>query len=166
MSREKVNIVSENDTVIGEKWRDELTDNDCWRIISVWVVNSNGKILLQQRSKNKKVSPGIWTAAAEGTVPLGEDYTTCAIREVQEELGEKANLTPVGHYRGRWGGFGLRHCQGFTTTINKVIDEFNYQAEEVEQIRWFTLDEIEQLHKEQPDMFPLYDIYKTLKFIN
>lgn len=37
MSREKVYIVNKEDVVLAEKWRDELTDTDCWRIVAIWI---------------------------------------------------------------------------------------------------------------------------------
>ena len=58
MSKEKVFIVDENDRVLKEKWRNELTDTDRWRIIAIWVENSLGEILLQQRSLSKDLNPG------------------------------------------------------------------------------------------------------------
>lgn len=45
IQREKIQIVDQNDNIIGEKWRDELTNDDCWRIISLWITNDNGEVL-------------------------------------------------------------------------------------------------------------------------
>lgn len=41
-NREKIQLVDAKDNVVGEKWRDDLTNDDCWRIISLWITNSKG----------------------------------------------------------------------------------------------------------------------------
>lgn len=168
MSRqEKIQIVDANDNIIGEKWRDELTNDDCWRIISLWVTNPDGKVLLQQRSFDKKVAPGIWTAAVEGTVDYGDDYEITAQREAEEEIGLKnLRLTEIGKYYGPWGGFGKRQCQGYTAVYSGDPSAIIIQESEVNDIRWLTLAEIKQLYKKSPELFPLYSIYQKLGFIN
>lgn len=165
--REKVKLVDINDNVIGEKWRDKLKNDDCWRIVSIWITNNEGKILLQQRSFNKKVAPGVWTAAAEGTVDSDDDYKTTAQRETEEEIGlADLRLKKVGKYYGPWGGFGKRQCQGYKALFNGTVDDLKIQVSEVNDVRWFTLEEVDQLRKNNPELFPLYDIYVALKFIS
>ena len=87
--QEKIQLVDANDNIIGEKWRNELNNEDCWRIISLWITNGRAEVLLQQRSFDKKVAPGVWTAAVEGTVDYGESYLITAQRKAEEEIGLK-----------------------------------------------------------------------------
>lgn len=55
-------------------------------VVHIWVVSSDGKILIQKRSKLKKLMPGEW-AATGGAAISGEDSYTAASRELFEELG-------------------------------------------------------------------------------
>lgn len=60
--------------------------HDCYHlVVSVWLVNSDGQILLSQRHPAKSY-PLRWECTG-GCVVAGEDSLTGALREVQEELG-------------------------------------------------------------------------------
>lgn len=124
MSREKVYVVDKNDAILEEKWRDELTDRDCWRIIAVWVENSAGEILIQQRSYNKKLNPGLWTAGVIGTVTTSESYEEAAYKELSEELGTSGitlTLRKKAHYKA---SVGFRNITTYGCTIDKPASEF------------------------------------------
>jgi isopentenyldiphosphate isomerase len=51
------------------------------------VFNSRGEVFLQKRSMKKDRQPGVWDSSASGHVDSGEDYDTCAVRELCEEIG-------------------------------------------------------------------------------
>jgi len=51
--------------------------------IHVWILDRDGRVLLQQRSPSKATSPGLWDISAAGHIRPGEDGR----REVEEELG-------------------------------------------------------------------------------
>lgn len=54
--------------------------------VEIWIVNSRGEFLIQQRSKTCELLPGIW-AFTTGRVAAGETTAEGCIRELQEELG-------------------------------------------------------------------------------
>ncbi|WP_209121645.1 NUDIX hydrolase [Alkalihalobacillus sp. BA299] len=56
---------------------------------AVAILNENEEILLVQRRDSGK-----WTMPG-GTLDFGEDLKTCAIREVQEELGYQVEITDI-----------------------------------------------------------------------
>lgn len=164
--QERIQLVDAKDNVAGEKWREELTNNDCWRIISLWITNSKGQALLQQRAFDKKVAPGVWTAAVEGTVDYGDSYEITALREAEEEVGlYNLNIQKAGKYYGPWAGFGKRQRQGFSAIYDGKPSAIKIQKSEVNDVKWLTLPEIKQLRKETPELFPLYEIYQQLGFI-
>jgi isopentenyldiphosphate isomerase len=166
-SEEIIQLVDENDNIINKIPRSKLTNDDCWRIISLWITNDKGEVLLQQRSFDKKVAPGIWTAAVEGTVDYGDSYIVTAKREAEEEVGlNNLDIKKAGKYFGPWGGFGKRQCQGFTAIYNGDPNDFKIQKSEVNEVRWITVDEIKKFYQESPYLFPLYEIYKKLGFIS
>ena len=163
---EKLYIVDKNDAVLAVKTRAELTNNDCWRIVSIWITNDQGQILLQKRQSDKQINPGVWTAATEGTVDYGEDYITAAKRELAEEIDLDSIELKVGKkYYGKWGNFGSRQCQSYFGIFNGEISDLSLQEDEVAALKWFTLDEIEVMYQIEPELFPLYTIYEFFGFL-
>lgn len=54
--------------------------------VHIYIINSKGEFLIQKRSEQKKLYPGMWDVTG-GAVVAGEDSLTSAFREVEEELG-------------------------------------------------------------------------------
>lgn len=132
---EYVTLVDEHDNVIGSKDRDELTDDDRWRIITIWITNSKNQVLLAQRALTKRINPGKWGPAVAGTVEHGDSYEQTAERELTEEIGVKANLTPgkVLFYKS---ALGKRACKAFTATVDLPIEAITIPADEVAAVKW------------------------------
>ncbi len=59
-------------------------------VVHIWIISSDGKILIQRRSDKKKLMPGEW-AATGGAAISGESSFVAARRELFEELGIKSN---------------------------------------------------------------------------
>lgn len=66
------------------------------RTTFVAVVDSEGRLLLHQRSPDKDVWPSRWDLAAGGVAAVGEDWAEGARRELAEELGVDAPVTELG----------------------------------------------------------------------
>src|ERR1700761_7819266 len=98
---ELIQIVDENDTLIGHKPRDQVSaTTDYYRIACLWLENSKGEVLLAQRKWTKKNDPGTWGPAAAGTVDQGETYEQNMYKEAQEEIGVSGvTFTPVTKFR-------------------------------------------------------------------
>ena len=88
MADELLDLVDENDKVIGTVWKSEA--HGCpgmiHREIAVGVFNEKGETLIQQRAMTK-TSPGEWKITAAGHIGAGEDPGLAVKREVKEELG-------------------------------------------------------------------------------
>jgi len=144
----KLPIVDRDDKLIGYKDRDEINYTaDIFRTASLWVTNSNGDVLFAQRRHDKKVDPGKWAEAVGGTVEGEDSYFDTVMREAEEELGlihlqikegPKQFITTPCKYFVQW----------YTVVIDKPIESFVIQQEEVEQIAWISR---EQLVKELSD---------------
>jgi isopentenyl-diphosphate Delta-isomerase len=66
------------------------------RAVSVWLVNSQGQTLLQQRSDEKIVGAGWWGNAICGNVRSNESEEACARRRLLEEIGiVDAEISPI-----------------------------------------------------------------------
>lgn len=95
MNEEIFDIVNERDEVIGRKPRREVhRDGDKHRAVHVLVFNSRGEIFLQKRSMLKDTAKGKWDSSSSGHLDCGEDYDTCALRELREEIGLKLEQCP------------------------------------------------------------------------
>ncbi len=68
--------------------RDEVHKKGLWhRTVHIWILNSNNELLIQKRSYQKEVYPGLWDISCAGHLSCGEDCYSGAIRELEEELG-------------------------------------------------------------------------------
>jgi isopentenyl-diphosphate delta-isomerase len=63
------------------------------RAFSICLVDADGRMLLQQRSRAKYHSPGLWANSCCGHPRPGERTLTAAHRRLGEELGADARLT-------------------------------------------------------------------------
>lgn len=70
---ELIDVLDENGTKTGRiATREEVHREGLWHQIAVVVIIDNGgRILLQQRSKNKRTNPEKWDIAAAGHVDAG-----------------------------------------------------------------------------------------------
>lgn len=55
--------------------------------VHIWFYTIDGKVLLQQRGKNKDIHPLLWDVSVAGHVAAGEEIELSAIREIEEEIG-------------------------------------------------------------------------------
>jgi len=86
--KEVLDVVDQNDTVIGQAEREEChKDFLRHRAIQVFVLDLRGRIFVQKRTKTKDVFPGLYEASCSGHVQAGEAYLQAAARELAEELG-------------------------------------------------------------------------------
>jgi isopentenyldiphosphate isomerase len=62
------------------------------RTAHVWIINRRGELLLQLRARTKRDYPNMWDISAAGHIVAGEEPMAGAMRELREELGEKAGI--------------------------------------------------------------------------
>ena len=80
-------VVDSEDLIIGKASRVQVHNNQLMhRSVHILVFNSTGSLFLQKRAMIKDESPGLWDSSAAGHVESGEDYISCAKRELNEEL--------------------------------------------------------------------------------
>lgn len=89
-----IDIVNEKDEVIGRELKSKKPElGFISRVVAVFVMDSNNKVIICQRSPHKKNDPNKFDLSACGNVDAGETYENAAMRELFEETGINAKLT-------------------------------------------------------------------------
>lgn len=126
--------------VRGQTWGDEKYH----LVIHVAIFDSNGRLLIQRRLKDKKPWPDMWDVSCAGSAVAGEDSRMAAMRELKEELGLDIDLTGVRPH------FSMNYERGFDDfyAIIKDVDikDLKLQKEEVQDAKWATLEEVRELY--------------------
>lgn len=152
MPEEIFDIVNEHDQVIGRLARPEVHRQGLrHRAVHIFIYNQRGDIFLQKRSQTKDTFPGAWDSSAAGHLNCGEDYDTCALREVEEELGVILPIAPSRILR-------LEACeetgQEFVWVYRAEAEgPFTLHPEEIESGGWFSREHVARWITEKPSDF-------------
>jgi len=93
---ELVAIVNEANEVIGALPRAEMRKRRLpHRAVYILVFNQRHELFVQKRTDTKDIYPGYYDIAAGGVVLSGESWKQAAQRELWEEMGIQARLTPL-----------------------------------------------------------------------
>ena len=91
--KEQVILVNESDNEIGVMEKMDAHHKPILhRAFSVFIFNSKGEMLLQQRASHKYHSAGLWTNACCSHPRPGENIQVAASRRLEEEMGFSTNL--------------------------------------------------------------------------
>lgn len=124
------------------------------RAFSVFIFNSKGEMLLQQRALKKYHSGGLWTNACCSHPLPGEETIAAAKRRLYEELGFSTDLKKAFHFT-------------YKAPFNNGLTEYEYDhvftgryegtiypdKEEVSDYCYMTLDAIEQSLQSHPQKY-------------
>ncbi|MES2004531.1 MAG: isopentenyl-diphosphate Delta-isomerase [Bacteroidota bacterium] len=93
---EQVILVDEQDRAIGTMGKMEAHEKAILhRAFSVFIFNSRGDMLLQQRASGKYHSGGLWTNSCCSHPRPGEESNTAASRRLREEMGFYTSLEKI-----------------------------------------------------------------------
>ena len=152
---ESVILVNDKDMETGvmEKMEAHLTGT-LHRAISVFVFNSRGEFLLQQRAHEKYHSGGKWSNTCCSHPRPGESPNSAANRRLKEEMGITCKLI-------HWFSFtyraeldhGLVEHEFDHVFIGVTDDEPSPNASEVAAFKYITRDNLEREIKGNPDQY-------------
>ena len=92
----EVILVDKNDVQIGTMEKMEAHKRGLLhRAFSIFIFNSNGEFLLQQRAPNKYHNGGLWTNTCCSHPLPGENVLKAAYRRLSEEMGFITSLSPA-----------------------------------------------------------------------
>ena len=113
-------------------------------VVHIWILSDDGKILIQKRSKTKKLMPGEW-AATGGAAISGEDSYKAASRELFEELGITSTPETLNKI------FRLKRRNSFLDVwaiiCNTPANQLKLQESEVASAKWVTPAELQSMIK-------------------
>jgi isopentenyl-diphosphate delta-isomerase len=153
---ERLILVDENDQPVGVGDRQEAWARGYYtRNISVMLRDQNGRILSQKRNKQVASYPGMWTVAASGHVDEGETWDTAAYREAQEEIGISTDLKHIGNciFKDDVDDKKIRRIIHVYEGVIDSSTQFTLQEAEVDDTKWYTLDELRYQIQQQPEQF-------------
>ena len=129
--------------------REECHKEGLWhRAVYAFIIDTRGNVLLQKRSANKKLWPNLWDITVGGHVDSGEFGRQALIREVKEELGLEISDDDIKYLLGstsinEQGNIVNKHFnECYVITKNIDISEIVLQKEEVEEVKFFSKDEL------------------------
>ncbi|MCF1423055.1 NUDIX hydrolase [Mangrovimonas futianensis] len=157
MTDEFIDIVTQDGKPTGKKaLKSEIHAKGFYHNTAhVWLYNENHEILLQQRSVQKVICPGMWDVSVAGHVDAGETLTEGAVRETKEELGlnlHESDLKKIGVFECFQAyDNGIKDNEfhhTFIAKLNAKLQDLTPQIEEVEALKLVTFEEFESLLKE------------------
>lgn len=127
------------------KYDQKLFDKGFYHLgAEVWIVNNENKILIQKRSKQKRLDPNVW-AMTGGSVILGEKSNETIVREAKEELDIDININElklVTKFK-----TGTVWVDSYLVKHDYDILKMNFKEDEVADAKWATWEEIDALVK-------------------
>lgn len=151
----EVILVNELDEPVGTMEKMEAHEKAVLhRAFSVFIFNSKGEMLLQQRALKKYHSGGLWTNACCSHPFPGEETIAAAKRRLNEELGFTTDLKKAFHftYKAPFDN-GLTEYEYDHVFTGKYEGAINPDKEEVSDYCYMTLDAIEQSLQSHPQKY-------------
>lgn len=155
MSAEQVILVDENDKPIGVAEKMEAHEKGLLhRAFSVFIFNTKGEMLLQQRALNKYHSGGLWTNACCSHPREGEETKKAAERRLKEELGFETSLEKVFDlvYKAKFDN-GLTEHEFDHVFAGEYDGEINFNKEEVMDFCYKEVKEINRSLQTHPQKY-------------
>ena len=152
---EQVILVNEQDQPIGQMEKQAAhIGPHLHRAFSVFIFNSKGELLMQQRALTKYHSPGLWTNTCCSHPRAGESLEEATSRRLMEEMGMACPLhevytfiymAPVGQ--------GLTEHEFDHVFIGKCDAIPNINTDEVASWKYMSLDELKKDIALYPELY-------------
>ena len=142
MEEEKVILVNSNDEPIGLMPKMEAHEKALLhRAFSVFVINSNNELMLQQRALQKYHSPGLWTNTCCSHQRDGEENIEAGLRRLQEEMGFETPLEYLFNfiYKAPFDN-GLTEHEFDHVMLGRYEGDPSINLEEVASWKWMDID--------------------------
>ena len=157
-TKDMIILVDRNDKEIGyeEKIKPHL-EGRLHRAFSVFVFNSDGEMLLQQRARSKYHSGGLWTNTCCSHPRRGEETEKAAHRRLSEEMGFDCPLEEqfTFIYKAKLDR-GLTEHEFDHVFFGTYNGEVEPDPEEADGYDWVTIDNLKKDMKLNPDKYTVW----------
>lgn len=125
------------------------------RAFSVFIFNTHGQLLLQQRHADKYHCGGLWTNTCCSHPQPGEATQTAAERRLKEELGFTTPLTDKGHfiYRAEFDNGLTEHELDHVFIGNSDRTTFSFDPQEIATVKWVNVSELQRELAQHPQNY-------------
>lgn len=159
---ELLDILDEQGNYTGKSEERKIVhEKGLWHIhVGIWIMNQNGELLFQKRSKNKKINPNKWTRTG-GHVDKGETPLEGIQRETEEEIGVKIpinnieliNINKKEVYFPEKNIYNRHFIYNYFTFVNYKIEDYKMQKEEVSDLKYITIEDMKKAKEENDDNY-------------
>jgi isopentenyl-diphosphate delta-isomerase len=163
---EQVILVDEQDNPIGLMPKLEAHQKAVLhRAFSVFILNSKGELMLQQRAKHKYHSPGLWTNTCCSHQRQGETNIHAGMRRLQEEMGFTTDLKEIISfiYKAPFDN-GLTEHEFDHVLIGHYEDSPIINHYEVADWKWMPLEDVKNDIDTYPELYTVWFVIIFTKF--
>ena len=153
---EELILVDESDNEIGYRSKAECHDGDgvLHRAFSLFLFNSAGELLLQQRSALKRLWPGYWSNSICSHPRRGETLQIATARRLEDELNIAAEIEHVYRFRyqASFGEPGSENelCHVF---LGRISGDVRPNESEIDAVRFLGRNDLDAEISRSPDAF-------------
>ena len=154
---EELILVNAHDEKVGTRPKLEchLDQGELHRAFSVFIFNSAGEVLLQQRAAQKFLWPLYWSNACCSHPRAGEDSEVAAHRRLNQELGISASLTYLYkfEYHAQYRDIGSEHELCWVWIGFAEEQDVSPNSNEIADWRFFSKEELDKEISENTDNY-------------
>ena len=141
------------------------------RTVHIWIVTSQGDLVVQRRGPNMETFPNRWDISSAGHISAGESSLQGAIREMKEELGlivdnhdlELLGIVQIESFYKNGTYIDREYQDVYLTQRNINLSQLTAQQSEVSGIKLISWIELQQLvEKKDPEVVPHTEEYHLL----
>lgn len=127
-----------------ERKKVHLLKGEYHLVVHIWILGSDGRVLIQRRSFDKPLMPGEW-AAIGGSAISGEDALTAARRELEEEMGIETEPEELKLVRKMVRKNSILYI--YLVCCDVAVADLKLQEEEVAEAKWVHRNKLRQMIK-------------------
>ena len=158
MEEEKVILVDLKDQQVGTIGKMEAHEKALLhRAFSIFILNSNLELLMQQRAYEKYHSPGLWTNTCCSHQREDESNLEAGSRRLMEEMGMTVSLQELFTfiYKASFDN-GLTEHELDHVMVGFCDEDPKINTEEVASFKWMNIDSLKKDLKDKPDDYTIW----------
>jgi isopentenyl-diphosphate delta-isomerase len=158
MEEEKVVLVDLDDQPLGTMGKMEAHEKAILhRAFSIFVLNSNRELLLQQRAMEKYHSPGLWTNTCCSHQREGETNHQAGNRRLMEEMGMRVSLEELFTfiYKAPFDN-GLTEHELDHVMVGYSDEDPKINTDEVAAFKWMHVDFVKEDLEKNPNSYTVW----------